>query len=57
MDAVPGHRDLEEAALIAESKRLIAEMDELIRRAKVLQAEHNVVVAKIKEKHGSDGST
>lgn len=35
-----------DAQLKAESERLIAEMDELIRRAKLLAQEHKVVVEK-----------
>ena len=42
--------DPEEAALIEESKRLIAEMDELIRRAKLLQLEHRQIVRQVREK-------
>ena len=43
-------RDPEEAAMIEESKRLIAEMDALIGRAKILQLEHRRIVVRIAEK-------
>ena len=43
-------RDPEEAAMIEESKRLIAEMDQLIRRAKILQLEHRGLVDRIRDK-------
>ena len=46
----PHRKDPEEDALIEQSKRLIAEMDELIRRAKVLHVEHRHLVERIKEK-------